>query len=136
MSETQPLVHLPSTRTGWIFAPGAAPEIPAPFWVTPAASPATCVPCQDEGRAAGEHSPAPLQSPSSWGLASRRLPSRERSVSLMKSRPGTTLEFRSPWEVMPVSSTAMVWPLPRERSHARVKSTPPCSGHRLHWKFV
>ena len=47
MSAEEP-PHLPSTRTGWIFALYAMPATPLVLFVAAATVPATCVPCQDE----------------------------------------------------------------------------------------
>ncbi len=86
MSEVVP-PHLPSTRTGWIFALYAMPATPLALLVAAAMVPATWVPCQEEPLAVEPvpHSPAALQSPWSAGLLSRPLPSRAAVASEMKS---------------------------------------------------
>ncbi len=87
MSEVAP-PHLPSTRTGWIFAPYAMPATPLALFVAAAMVPATWVPCQEELLALEPrpHSPSvAFQSPWSAGLLSRPLPSRASAELEMKS---------------------------------------------------
>src|SRR5688572_3916584 len=85
MSASEP-PHLPSTRTGWIFALNATPATPFALFVTAAIVPATCEPCHDEFDAYGTpHSFAANQSPWSCGFESRPLPSRAAVASEMKS---------------------------------------------------
>src|SRR4249920_1491411 len=71
--------HSPSTRTGSTLALKATPATPLLLLVTAAMVPATWVPCQLESSATvveSPQSPVVSQSPSSFGLASRPLPSR------------------------------------------------------------
>ncbi len=85
MSEREP-PHLARTRTGTTLALGATPATPVALPVTAATVPATWVPCQEELEAAVcPHSPAAYQSPWSWALASRPLPSRAAVASETKS---------------------------------------------------
>ena len=85
MSEREP-PHLARTRTGTIFAFGATPATPVELPVTAATVPETCVPCQEELAAAvWPHSPPAYQSPWSWALESRPLPSRAAVASETKS---------------------------------------------------
>ena len=75
--------HLPSARTGRIFAPVVRPAMPMPLLVLAAICPATKSPWKKLS-SAGPHSPL-LQSPSSRGFGSRPSPSRARLGSVMKS---------------------------------------------------
>lgn len=129
--------HLPSARTGRIRASGAMPAIPLALFGTAAASPATCVPCQDDAvtphpsNSAGwfTRSAASTQSPSSRGSESRPSPSLATTALSIRSAPGKTRPTRSSWAVIPVSITAMTSPAPVARFHAGTAITSPSD----HW---